>query len=57
VLGRRAVGRLPIRLRVSLAFAVVLAVVLVGTGLFLDLRFAAEMNRAIDQSLALGPGT
>ncbi len=47
----RAIGRLPIRLRVSLAFASVLAVVLVGTGLFLDLRFAAEMNRAIDQSL------
>ncbi len=51
VLGRRAIGGLPIRLRVSLAFAVVLAVVLVGTGLFLDLRFGAEMNRAIDQSL------
>jgi signal transduction histidine kinase len=47
----QATGRLPIRLRVSLAFAAVLAVVLAGTGLFLDLRFAAEMNRAIDQSL------
>jgi len=43
--------RLPIRVRVSLAFAVVLAVVLAGTGLFLDLRFAAEMNLAIDQGL------
>ncbi len=42
---------LPIRLRVSLAFALVLAVVLAGTGVFLDLRFAAEMNHAIDQSL------
>lgn len=42
---------MPIRLRVSFAFAVVLAVVLLGTGLFLDLRFAAEMNRAIDRSL------
>jgi signal transduction histidine kinase len=42
---------LPIRLRVSLAFALVLAAVLAGTGVFLDLRFAAEMNHAIDQSL------
>jgi signal transduction histidine kinase len=51
VLRGGVIGRLPIRLRASLAFTVVLAVVLVGTGLFLDLRFAAEMNRAIDQSL------
>lgn len=42
---------LTIRTRVSLAFAVVLALVLTGTGLFLDLRFAAEMNHAIAQSL------
>jgi len=42
---------LPIRLRVSFAFTLVLAVVIVGTGVFLDLRFAAEMNRAIDRSL------
>jgi signal transduction histidine kinase len=42
---------LPIRLRVSLAFALVLAVVLAGTGVFLDLRFASEMNHAIDQNL------
>jgi two-component system OmpR family sensor kinase len=48
--GRRFRG-LPIRLRVSLAFALVLALVLAGTGVFLDLRFAAEMNHAIDQSL------
>ncbi|MDQ6777705.1 MAG: HAMP domain-containing histidine kinase [Actinomycetota bacterium] len=47
----RAIGRLPIRWRVSLAFTCVLAVVLVATGLFLDLRFAAEMNHAVDQSL------
>jgi signal transduction histidine kinase len=44
-------ARVPVRLRVSLAFTIVLAMVLLGTGLFLDLRFAAEMNRAIDQSL------
>lgn len=48
---RRVFRRLTIRMRVSLAFAVVLAVVLAGTGLFLDLRFAAEMNHAIDQGL------
>ncbi|HVC84243.1 MAG TPA: ATP-binding protein [Solirubrobacteraceae bacterium] len=47
----RAFRRLPIRLRVNLAFALVLAVVLAGTGAFLDLRFAAEMKSAIDQSL------
>jgi two-component system OmpR family sensor kinase len=47
----RAFRRLPIRLRVNLAFALVLAAVLAGTGAFLDLRFAAEMNHAIDQSL------
>jgi len=51
VLARHAIRRLPIRLRVSLVFVVVLAIVLAGTGLFLDLRFAAEMNRAIDQGL------
>ena len=42
---------MPIRLRVSLAFALVLVVVIAGTGLFLDLRFTSEMNRAIDRSL------
>ncbi len=47
----RGIRTLPIRLRVSLAFAVVLAIVLAGTGVFLELRFAAEMNHAIDQSL------
>jgi hypothetical protein len=51
VLARRFIRRLPIRARVSLAFAVVLAIVLAATGLFLDLRFAAETNRAIDQGL------
>ncbi|MGI8558981.1 MAG: ATP-binding protein [Solirubrobacteraceae bacterium] len=35
----------------SLVFAVVLAAVLFGTGLFLDLRFAAEMDHGIDQNL------
>ena len=52
----RGYRRLPIRLRVSLAFALVLAAVLAGTGAFLDLRFAAEMNHAIDQSLRARAG-
>jgi two-component system, OmpR family, sensor kinase len=52
----RVYGRLPIRLRVSLAFALVLAVVLAGAGAFLDLRFAAEMNHAIDQNLRARAG-
>ncbi|HEX2016418.1 MAG TPA: ATP-binding protein [Solirubrobacteraceae bacterium] len=43
--------RLTVRTRVSLIFAIVLATVLGGTGVFVDLRVRAEMNHAIDQSL------
>ena len=43
--------RIPIRLRVTLAFAGVMAVVLAGVGLFLYLRFEAQLNHSIDQGL------
>ena len=43
--------RLPIRLRLTLAFAVVMAVVLTATGLFLYLRFRSELDKTINQGL------
>jgi signal transduction histidine kinase len=43
--------RIPIRLRVTLAFAGVMAVVLAGVGLFLYVRFEAQLNHSIDQGL------
>ena len=47
---RRRLARLPVRVRVTAAFAVVMALVLGATGLFLYLRLAAEL----DESLAAG---
>src|SRR6266511_3655406 len=44
-------ARLPIRLRVTLAFAVAMAVVLAATGVFLYLRLGSALDRTIDQSL------
>jgi hypothetical protein len=44
-------SRLPVRIRVTLAFAGVMAVVLMATGLFLYLRLGAELDTAIEQSL------
>ena len=44
-------SRLPIRLRVTLVFSAVMAVVLAGTGLFLYLRLESQLNRDIDQDL------
>jgi two-component system, OmpR family, sensor kinase len=44
-------ARLPIRLRVTLAFAVAMAIVLAATGLFLYLRLGSALDRTIDQSL------
>jgi signal transduction histidine kinase len=44
-------SRLPIRLRVTLAFAAVMAVVLAATGLFLYLRMASELDATIDRGL------
>ncbi len=43
--------RLPIRVRVTLAFAGVMAIVLVAVGLFLYLRLEAQLNHSIDQGL------
>jgi two-component system, OmpR family, sensor kinase len=40
-----------VRIRLTLAFTAVMAVVLVAVGLFLYLRFDAELDRALDQSL------
>jgi two-component system, OmpR family, sensor kinase len=44
-------GRLPVRLRVTLAFAGVMAVVLAATGLFVYLRMASELDATIDTGL------
>jgi signal transduction histidine kinase len=42
---------LPIRFRLTLAFALAMAVVLAATGLFLYLRVGAALDRTIDQGL------
>ena len=44
-------SRLPIKLELTLAFAAVMALVLVATGLFLYLRLDSELNRSIDRGL------
>jgi two-component system OmpR family sensor kinase len=44
-------ARLPIRLRVTLAFAVAMAIVLAATGLFLYARLGSALDRTIDQGL------
>ena len=44
-------SRLPIRIRLTLAFTIVIAVVLASTGLFLYLRLSSGLNRALDQGL------
>ncbi len=44
-------SRLPIRLRLTLAFSVVMAAVLAGTGLFLYLRVGLELDRTLDAEL------
>jgi two-component system, OmpR family, sensor kinase len=44
-------ARLPIRVRVTLAFAGAMALVLAAMGLFLVLRLGAELDRAIEQGL------
>jgi len=45
------VSRVPIRLRVTLAFAAVMALVLAVVGLFLYLRLEHQLNESIDQGL------
>jgi heavy metal sensor kinase len=47
----RRLRRLPIRVRLTLAFATVMAAVLAATGLFLYLRFGAELDATINQGL------
>ena len=44
-------GWLPIRIRLTLAFTLVMAVVLAATGLFLYVRLGSALDRAIDQGL------
>jgi signal transduction histidine kinase len=44
-------ARIPIRLRLTLAFAAAMTLVLAGTGLFLYTRVGATLDRTIDQSL------
>ena len=43
--------RIPIRLRVTLVFAAVMAVVLVAVGLFLYLRLDAQLDESVDTAL------
>jgi signal transduction histidine kinase len=44
-------SRLPVRLRVTLVFALIVAVVLGATGLFLRLRLEHNLNQSIDRDL------
>jgi heavy metal sensor kinase len=44
-------SRIPIKLRVTLVFALVMAIVLAGTGLFLYLRLESSLNHSIDTDL------
>ena len=44
-------SRLPIRVRVTLAYAAVMAVVLGGVGLFLYLRLEAQLDESLDTGL------
>jgi two-component system, OmpR family, sensor kinase len=45
------VSRVPIRLRVTLAFTIVMAVLLMALGLYVYSRFETELSEQIDQSL------
>jgi signal transduction histidine kinase len=47
------VTRLPIRLRVTAAFALAMAVVLAGSGLFLYFRLQTHLTESLDQQLQL----
>jgi two-component system OmpR family sensor kinase len=49
---RRAGGRVALRVRLTLAFAVVMAIVLGLTGLFLHTRFASDLDGTIAGSLS-----
>ena len=57
---RRGFSRVPTRVRLTLAFAVTMVVVLAFTGLFVYVRFRSELDRTIDlnlrtQTAALAP--
>jgi signal transduction histidine kinase len=45
------IGRLPIRLKLTLAFTIVMAAVLTATGFFLYLRLRTELDNRLDQGL------
>jgi heavy metal sensor kinase len=45
------IRRLPIRVKLTLAFTIVMAVVLTATGFFLYLRLRTELDNRLDQSL------
>src|SRR4051812_32737381 len=47
----RRLRRLPIRLRLTLAFALVMAVVLGATGAFVYLRMQSELDDSVEQGL------
>jgi two-component system OmpR family sensor kinase len=49
---RRLASRLPIRIKLALISTGVMAVVMVGTGLFLYYRFEDELDTSIDQALS-----
>ena len=46
-------SRLPIRVRVTIAFAASVALVLAGFGLFLYLRFEDQLDESVDNALEL----
>lgn len=48
---RHAVNRLPVRIRVTLAFTLVMAVLLFAAGLFVYLRLENTLNDTVDQGL------
>src|SRR4051794_37668952 len=48
---RSLLARLPIRARLALAFAGVMALVLIATGSFLYLRLSDELDASVDQGL------
>jgi signal transduction histidine kinase len=50
------VSRIPIRWKVTTAFAIALAIVLAGIGSFLYLQFRAGLDRSIDQGLRTRSG-
>ncbi|MDP9490607.1 MAG: HAMP domain-containing protein, partial [Actinomycetota bacterium] len=45
-------SRLPIRLRLTVAFAVAMAIVLAATGAFVYFRLESSLNEAVDENLA-----